>query len=67
MATVYLTRRNLLTLLAKLDAAATGEKTQKTIIKRDTQHPEYPCSEEIEVIAVEDAEYYKDRTPGPNA
>jgi len=67
MATVYLTRRNLLTLLAKLDTAKAGEPTSKTIIKRDTRHKKFPCSEITEVIAVEDEDYYTDRGPGTMA
>ena len=59
--TVYLSRRNLLTLLNKLDRA--GSKA--TIIKYDTTHKEYPCSSVTVVIAVEDNEYYTDREPGP--
>lgn len=64
MATVYLTRRNLLTLLSKLDRCKAGEKTTKAIIKNDTQHPEYPCSESTVVVAVEDEDYYTIRKPG---
>lgn len=64
MQTVYLTRRNLLTLLSKLDRAAAGEETQKAIVKNDTLHPEFPCTDSIMVIAVEDEDYYKNRKPG---
>ena len=64
MQTVYLTRRNLLTLLSKLDRAAKGEFTNKTLIKGDTVHPLYPCSDVIAVIAIEDDDYYIDRVPG---
>lgn len=63
---VYLTRRNLLTLLAKLDRnVREGEKvSQCTICKRDTQHKTYPQSHAaIYVTALEDEEYY-DRAPG---
>jgi hypothetical protein len=60
---VYLTRRNLLTLLAKLDQAA-GDEQECSIIKTDRVHPEYPCSAVIRVTAVEDAMYYTDRKPG---
>ena len=62
---VYLSRRNLLTLLSKLDRLADGEETKCTLIKRDTVHPRYPQTmNEIEVIAVEDDEYYDYRLPG---
>jgi len=57
---VYLTRRNLRTLLNKLDR----ENSLHTIIKYDTQHPVYPCSAPTTVIAVEDEDYYFDRLPG---
>jgi hypothetical protein len=58
---VYLTRRNLLTLLSKLDR---GDESSQTIIKYDTEHPQYPCSTKTIVCAVEDEDYYTDRPPG---
>ncbi len=61
---IYLTRRNLLTLLAKLDRAATGDATFLTLLKRDTQHPTFPCTEATMVTAIEDHDYYTDREPG---
>jgi hypothetical protein len=64
MQTVYLTRRNLLTLLSKLDRQAAGETTACTIVKRDTRHPQYPASDVTVVAALEDAAYYTDREPG---
>lgn len=65
MVKVYLLRRNLLTLLSKLDRRAAGEVTECTILKHDNLHPVYPQTErEIAVIAVEDEEYYTDRNPG---
>lgn len=64
MQTVYLTRRNLLTLLSKLDRKKAGEDTACTLHKRDTVHPKYPCSDTVAVIALEDADYYIDREPG---
>lgn len=61
-ARVYLSRRNLLTLLAKLDRP-TGETPK--IIKHDKDHPVYPQTHRmIEVIAIEDGDYYTDRQPG---
>ena len=62
MNTVYLTRRNLQTLLNKLDR---GDESAKTIIKYDTVHPKYPCSDVTIVCALEDDEYYSDRVAGP--
>lgn len=53
---VTLSRRNLLTLLSKLDRKAAGEETLCTIIKYD---PEMAI-----ITAVEDKECYKDRNPG---
>jgi hypothetical protein len=65
MQQLYLTRRNLLTLLSKLDRAKAGEETFRTIVKTDVQHPAYPCSDVIRITAIEDADYYTDREPGP--
>lgn len=61
---IYLTRRNLQTLINKLDRHATGDTNGRTIIKYDTTHPKYPASTVTVVSAVENEEYYKDRTPG---
>jgi hypothetical protein len=62
---IYLSRRNLLTLLSKLDRKKQGDGTRCTLIKTDTTHPKFAQTiDEIEVIAVEDSEYYVDRTPG---
>ena len=63
--TVYLSRRNLLTLLSKLDRKAAGEDTACTLVKRDNVHPTYPQTmEQIRVVAVDDDEYYIDRHAG---
>lgn len=64
MKQVYLTRSNLLALISKLDRAALGQTTARTLVKRDTVHPVYPCSDEISVTAVEDEDYYTDRPAG---
>ncbi len=65
METLYLTRRNLLTLLSKLDRKKLGDDTKCTIIKSDNIHPNYPNSmERIAVVAVEDDDYYSNRKPG---
>ena len=61
---VYLSRRNLLTLLSKLDRAKAAEQTACTLIKNDTVHPKYPCSDRIVCVAVEDDDYYADRPAG---
>lgn len=63
--TVVLSRRNLLTLLAKLDRTAAGDLSACAIIKRDNVHPTHPQSmKEILVQAVEDDIYYADRKAG---
>lgn len=65
MATVYLSRRNLLVLLSKLDRNLKAPGISAcTIVKRDTVHQKYPCSEVTNVIAVENGEYYDDRRAG---
>jgi hypothetical protein len=64
MVRVYLSRRNLRTLLSKLDREQKGEQTFCTIVKQDMTHPKYPCSDVVIVTAVEDAEYYSDRPAG---
>ena len=62
---VYLSRRNLLTLLSKLDRKKKGEETKCTIIKRDNQHTTHSQNvEEVIVTAVEDEVYYADRPAG---
>jgi len=57
---IYLTRRNLQTLLNKLERP----ESRKTIIKFDTVHPEFPCSTPCIVTAIEDDDYYTDRDAG---
>jgi hypothetical protein len=66
MKQVYLSRRNLLTLLAKLDRNRDMPgSSQCTIIKNDNNHPKYPQSmKHIQVTAVEDEDYYVDRPAG---
>lgn len=67
-AKVYLTRRNLLTLLSKLDRDAAGEDTACAIIKYQNKNvPAYQQTmPEVMVIAVQDEDYYSamDRQPG---
>lgn len=55
-AKVYLSRRNLLTLLSKLDRAAKGEETACTIIKTDNVHPKYPQSMKSVAVKVVEGE-----------
>ena len=64
---VYLSRRNLLTLLSKLDRSRdNGDKSACTLLKRDTKNPKYPQTpcDLVFVTAVEDEDYYTDREPG---
>ena len=63
---IFLTRRNLQTLLNKLNAVARGEQSDCTLIKQDNTHSKYPQTmRQCVVTAVEDADYYTDRIPGP--
>lgn len=65
MEQIYLSRRNLLTLLSKLDRVKQGEISACTIIKRDNDNPKHSQSmKEIMVSAIEDEDYYIDRPPG---
>lgn len=66
METVYLSRRNLLSLMSKLERQRNGEHTNCMIIKRDNVHPKYPQTmPAIAVVVVEDDDYYSGRDPGP--
>lgn len=65
MEKIYLSRRNLLTLLSKLDRKKNGEFSFCTLIKTDTQNIKYPQTiNEIVVTAVEDEDYYINRSAG---
>ena len=57
---LYLSRRNLITLLSKLDRDNSGEDTACTIIKQQqTKSPAYrQTMKTIAVIAVQDEDYY---------
>lgn len=63
---LFLTRRNLLTLLEKLDYVANGGASACTIVKCDTKHSVYPITgaSSVSVTSVEDNDYYNDRDPG---
>jgi hypothetical protein len=63
--TVYLSRRNLLALLSKLDRKAKGEDTHCQLIKYYIKDDDMQQShDEIHVIAIEDEIAYKNRNPG---
>jgi hypothetical protein len=65
MEQLYLSRRNLLTLLSKLDRRKAGGLTFCSLVKQDNQHPVYPQTmDQCVITAVEDEEYYTDRQPG---
>jgi hypothetical protein len=65
MIQLYLTRRNLQTLLNKLDRnRTTPGASQCKLLKQDTLHPVYALKEPIMVTALEDEEYYTDRSAG---
>lgn len=62
---IYLSRRNLLTLLSKLDRNSSGDPSACTIVKMDNLHAKYPQTMEMCVVtALEDDEYYDTRKPG---
>jgi hypothetical protein len=62
---IFLSRRHLLVLLSKLDRKAKGDDTACTIIKyRNKDDPFVQTMDSIAVTAVEDADYYVNRTPG---
>jgi hypothetical protein len=62
---IYLSRRNLLTLLSKLDRQLEGQMTACSIIKHDGQDEKFNQTLPIVcVTAVEDKVYYGDRQPG---
>lgn len=66
MEQVYLSRRNLETLLSKLDRVKAGDTSQCIILKCDNRHSVYPQTMDmVMVTAVEDEDYYIDRNPGP--
>ena len=62
---IYLSRRNLLALLSKLDRQATGDATACAIIKYSNPTDPY-CNtiDQVTVIAVPDEEFYTTRQPG---
>lgn len=56
---IYLSRRNLLTLLSKLDRDANGDDTARAILKYQQPTPQYrQTMDTVMVIAVQDEDYY---------
>lgn len=63
---LYLSKRNLLTLLSKLERYENGEETKCAIIKHANSLDPY-CMNGMDscmVIAIPDEKYYVNRTPG---
>lgn len=62
---IYLSRRNLLTLLSKLDRFEQGQETRCAIVKYANPLDPY-CNtiDEVMVIAVPDEKFYTQRVPG---
>lgn len=59
---IYLSRRNLMALLSKLDRDAAGESTYCSIIKYQQLSPHYKQTMKvIMVTAVQDEDYYTDQ------
>ena len=63
--TLYLSRRNLLALLSKLDRLENGDETACAIIKSANPADPY-CNtiDQVMVIAVPDDRFYANRSPG---
>ena len=63
--TLYLSRRNLLSLLSKLDRQEAGDETACAIIKYSNPADPY-CNtiDQVVVTAVADEEFYANRQPG---
>lgn len=61
MIVITLSRRNLLTLLSKLDRKAAGEETVCALVKYVSMGQ---AALGIMIVAAEDSEVYKDREPG---
>lgn len=59
METLYLSTRDLATLLHKLDRARDGAASSCTIVKNDTTHPVYPQTlRRLSVMAIETEDTY---------
>jgi hypothetical protein len=62
---IYLSKRNLLTLLSKLERLEQGDQTACAIVKYANPTDPY-CNtiDEVMVIAIPDNEFYTNRAPG---
>ena len=64
-AKIYLSERNLRTLLSKLERYKAGEATECTLIKYANQLDPYcQTMDSVAVIAIPDSKYYVNRAPG---
>ena len=63
--TIYLSRRNLLALLSKVDRLEDGDETACAIVKYANPLDPY-CNtiDEVIVVAVPDEKFYTNRSPG---
>lgn len=62
---IYLSKRNLLTLLSKLERLERGEETACAIVKyANSTDPYCNSMNEVMVIAIPDNEFYTNRAPG---
>lgn len=62
---IYLSKRNLLTLLSKLDRFEQGQETQCAIIKyANPLDPYCNTMDQVMVIAVPDEKFYTNRSAG---
>ena len=66
-AVVYLSKRNLLTLLNKLDRFEKGEETKCAIIKYSNHLDPYSIRgvDDVMIVAIPDQFYYVNRKAGP--
>lgn len=66
---LYLSRRNLLTLLSKLDRFERGEETKCGIVKHSNHLDPYSMRieyvDDVMVVAIPDERYYVNRKAGP--
>ena len=66
MEQLFLSKRNLLTLLSKLERLEEGQTTACAIVKHaNTMDPYCNTIDEIMVIAIPDELFYVNRAPGP--
>lgn len=65
MEKIYLSKRNLLTLLSKLERFDDGDATKCAIVKYANHLDPYSNTmDEVMVVAIPDEKFYTNRTPG---